>query len=52
VICSSFAPTVSVASAVLVCAACAPPVGVTPLSLVAGVRRSFVFTWVRLVVSD
>jgi hypothetical protein len=37
---------------VLVCAACAPLVSVTPLALIAGVRRSFVFMWVRLVVSD
>jgi hypothetical protein len=37
-ICSSFAPTMSVVSAVLVYVACAPLVGVTPPALVMGVR--------------
>jgi hypothetical protein len=49
-ICSSFAPTVSVASAVLVYAVCTPLVRVTPPALVTGVRRSFVFMWVHLIV--
>jgi hypothetical protein len=50
-ICSSFTPTVSAMSAMLVYAMCAPLVGVTPPALVTGVRRSFIFTWVCLVVS-
>jgi hypothetical protein len=50
-ICSSFAPTVSAASAMLVCAACTHLVGVTPPALIVGVRRSSFFVWVHLVVS-
>jgi hypothetical protein len=42
-ICSSFAPTVSIVFAM--------PISVTPPALVVGVRRSSVFVWVCLVVS-